>query len=109
MSTPRTTKAWTVEGAGSFDCLKLDKEHVLPALSDNEVLVKFHAASLNYRDIIIALVTTPSCASSAATANPPRATILSQRRQTSFQAPTELEKLWQLVLKSLALKKGPRF
>lgn len=55
MSTPRTTKAWTVEGAGSFDCLKLDKEHVLPALSDNEVLVKFHAASLNYRDIIIAL------------------------------------------------------
>ncbi|KAH6962416.1 hypothetical protein BKA56DRAFT_174322 [Ilyonectria sp. MPI-CAGE-AT-0026] len=55
MSTPRTTKAWTVEGAGSFDCLKFENERVLPALSDNEVLVKFHAASLNYRDIIIAL------------------------------------------------------
>ncbi|KAM6529403.1 hypothetical protein FALCPG4_007538 [Fusarium falciforme] len=55
MSSPRTTKAWTVEGNGSFDCLKFHKERVLPELSDNEVLVKFHAASLNYRDIIIAL------------------------------------------------------
>jgi NADPH:quinone reductase-like Zn-dependent oxidoreductase len=60
MSTPRTTKAWTVEGKGSFDCLKFGKERVLPELSDNEVLVKFHGASLNYRDIMIALVTMPS-------------------------------------------------
>ncbi|KAH7020450.1 hypothetical protein EDB80DRAFT_677373 [Ilyonectria destructans] len=59
MSTPRTTKAWTVEGKGSFDCLKFDKERVLPELSDNEVLVKFHAASLNYRDIMISLGTYP--------------------------------------------------
>ncbi|UPL03022.1 hypothetical protein LCI18_013956 [Fusarium solani-melongenae] len=55
MSSPRTTKAWTVEGSGSFDCLKFHEELVLPELSDNEVLVKFHAASLNYRDIIIPL------------------------------------------------------
>ncbi|KAF4471386.1 alcohol dehydrogenase [Fusarium albosuccineum] len=55
MSIPRTTKAWTVEGRGSFDCLKFDKERVLPELSDNDVLVKFYAASLNYHDIIIAL------------------------------------------------------
>lgn len=67
MATPRTTKAWTVEGQGSFDCLKFDKERVLPELSDNDVLVKFHAASLNYRDIIIALVTMPSCTSSTVT------------------------------------------
>lgn len=60
MSTPRTTKAWTVEGKGSFDCLKFDKKRVLPELSDNEVLVKFHAASLNYRDIMISLVTMSS-------------------------------------------------
>ncbi|KAK4033792.1 hypothetical protein C8A01DRAFT_19323 [Parachaetomium inaequale] len=53
MSTPKTTKAWTVEGNGGFECLKFDKERVLPELSDNEVLVKFHAASLNYRDISI--------------------------------------------------------
>ncbi|KAL6405500.1 alcohol dehydrogenase [Ilyonectria robusta] len=59
MSTPRTTKAWTVEGKGSFDCLKFDKERVLPELSDNDVLVKFHAASLNYRDIMIAMGSYP--------------------------------------------------
>jgi NADPH:quinone reductase-like Zn-dependent oxidoreductase len=67
MSVPRTTKAWTLEGKGSFDSLKFDKERVLPELSDNDVLVKFHAASLNYRDIIIALVTIPSCTSSTVT------------------------------------------
>jgi NADPH:quinone reductase-like Zn-dependent oxidoreductase len=64
MATPRTTKAWTVEGKGNFGCLKFDKERVLPELSDNDVLVKFHAASLNYRDIMIALVTMPSRTSS---------------------------------------------
>jgi NADPH:quinone reductase-like Zn-dependent oxidoreductase len=67
MSTPRTTKAWTVEGHGSFHCLKFDKERILPELSDNEVLVKLHAASLNYRDIMIPLVTMASCTSSAVT------------------------------------------
>jgi NADPH:quinone reductase-like Zn-dependent oxidoreductase len=51
-----TTKAWTVEGNGSFDSLKFAQDRVLPELTANEVLVKFHAASLNYRDVIIALV-----------------------------------------------------
>ncbi len=50
---PKTTKAWTVEGQDGFDSLKLNKDVAIPALSDNEVLVKFHAASLNYRDLII--------------------------------------------------------
>ncbi|CZS75379.1 unnamed protein product [Fusarium graminearum] len=59
MSTPRTTKSWTVEGKGSLDNLKFDKERLLPELSDYEVLVKFHAASLNFRDIMIALGTYP--------------------------------------------------
>ncbi|KAH6994659.1 hypothetical protein EDB82DRAFT_537515 [Fusarium venenatum] len=59
MSTPRITKAWSVEGKGSLDCLKLDDKLVLPELSDNEVLVKFHAASLNFRDIMIAMGTYP--------------------------------------------------
>ncbi|KAL2202888.1 NAD(P)-binding protein [Sarocladium strictum] len=53
MAVPRTTQAWTVDGTGSLDCLKFDKERVLPELSDNEVLVKIHAASLNYRDFMI--------------------------------------------------------
>ncbi|KAM0227617.1 hypothetical protein ACHAPO_011412 [Fusarium lateritium] len=59
MSTPRVTKSWTVEGTGSLDCLKFDEKRALPELSDNEVLVKFHAASLNFRDIMIAMGTYP--------------------------------------------------
>jgi NADPH:quinone reductase-like Zn-dependent oxidoreductase len=55
-----TTKTWVVEGNGSFDSLKFIQDRVLPELTANEVLVKFHAASLNYRDVIIALVTHPS-------------------------------------------------
>ncbi|KAI1052553.1 hypothetical protein LB507_009745 [Fusarium sp. FIESC RH6] len=60
MSALRITKSWTVEGTGSLDCLKFDEKRVLPELSDNEVLVKFHAASLNFRDIMIAMGTYPS-------------------------------------------------
>ncbi|WQF90142.1 Putative GroES-like superfamily, alcohol dehydrogenase-like, NAD(P)-binding domain superfamily [Colletotrichum destructivum] len=55
MSSTRTTKGWTVEGNGSFDALKFQKDRILPELTANDVLVKFHAASLNYRDVIIAL------------------------------------------------------
>ena len=50
---PKTTKAWTVEGLNGFDSLKFHKEAPLPEPSDYEVLVKFHAASLNYRDLAI--------------------------------------------------------
>jgi len=50
---PKTTKAWTVEGQDGFESLKLNNEAPIPDLFDNEVLVKFHAASLNYRDLII--------------------------------------------------------
>ncbi|KAM0207313.1 hypothetical protein ACHAPA_011769 [Fusarium lateritium] len=61
MSAPKTTKAWTVEGQGGSDMssLKFNTEHVLPQLSDNEVLVKIHAASLNFRDIMIAMGSYP--------------------------------------------------
>jgi NADPH:quinone reductase-like Zn-dependent oxidoreductase len=51
-SIPKTTKAWTVNGKNGFDSLKLSEVPV-PEVSDHEVLVKFHAASLNYRDLII--------------------------------------------------------
>ncbi|RNJ59566.1 hypothetical protein D7B24_002176 [Verticillium nonalfalfae] len=50
MSAPQTTKGWTVEGTGSLDCLRFSENLVVPGLKANEVLVKFHAASLNYRD-----------------------------------------------------------
>lgn len=52
-SIPKTGKSWTIDGKGSFDNLKFNKEAPVPEISDYEVLVKFHAASLNYRDLII--------------------------------------------------------
>lgn len=53
---PTTTKRWTVEGRGSFDNLKFREEAEIPKLGDHNILVHFHAASLNYRDLIIAKV-----------------------------------------------------
>ncbi|KAH8809095.1 hypothetical protein F5884DRAFT_753598 [Xylogone sp. PMI_703] len=53
-SIPKTTKAWTVNPRDDFSGLKLNNEVSIPPLSDNDVLVKFHAASLNYRDLVIA-------------------------------------------------------
>lgn len=56
MSLPKTTESWTVEDKGSFDALKFNKEGIIPEIPDNEVLVKMHAVSLNFRDLIITLV-----------------------------------------------------
>ena len=53
MSIPKTGKAWTIQGSDGFDSLKFNKEAAVPEVSDYEVLVKLHAASLNYRDLII--------------------------------------------------------
>lgn len=53
MSIPKTAKTWTVEGRTGYDNLKFHKDTPVPQVGDYEVLVKFHAASLNYRDLII--------------------------------------------------------
>ncbi|ORY16790.1 alcohol dehydrogenase [Clohesyomyces aquaticus] len=50
---PSTTKQWTVEGKDGFDSLKFNENASIPQLGDRDVLVKIHAASLNYRDLII--------------------------------------------------------
>jgi hypothetical protein len=50
---PKTMKAWSLEGTNGFDSLTFHGEAPLPEPSDYEVLVKFHAASLNYRDLLI--------------------------------------------------------
>lgn len=52
-SIPKTNKAWTVQGKNGFESLKLNTDTPVPQPSDYEVLVKFHAASLNYRDLVI--------------------------------------------------------
>ncbi|KAI0838465.1 NAD(P)-binding protein [Hypoxylon sp. FL0890] len=50
---PTTTKQWTVSGTDKdFDGLSLN-EGPVPKVGENDVLVKLHAASLNYRDLII--------------------------------------------------------
>jgi NADPH:quinone reductase-like Zn-dependent oxidoreductase len=53
MSVPKTSKTWTIEGRNGFDSLKLNKSALVNQPGDYECLVKFHAASLNYRDLII--------------------------------------------------------
>jgi NADPH:quinone reductase-like Zn-dependent oxidoreductase len=50
---PDTMHQWTVQGTDGFDSLKLDKNAPIPKVTERSVLVKFHAASLNYRDLII--------------------------------------------------------
>ncbi|KAI9885906.1 MAG: hypothetical protein M1823_002279 [Watsoniomyces obsoletus] len=50
---PQTTKQWKIEGRNGFDSLKFYESVEIPALGDHDVLVKIHAASLNYRDAII--------------------------------------------------------
>ncbi|KAL8921211.1 MAG: hypothetical protein Q9208_005822 [Pyrenodesmia sp. 3 TL-2023] len=50
---PTTTKQWTVAGKSGFDSLKFDEKAQIPQLGDHDVLVHFHYASLNYRDLII--------------------------------------------------------
>ncbi|KAG4030558.1 hypothetical protein MFRU_011g00180 [Monilinia fructicola] len=52
-SIPKTTKTWRVKGQNGFDSLSYDTQATLPELGANDVLVKLHAASLNYRDLII--------------------------------------------------------
>ncbi|KAI9797450.1 MAG: hypothetical protein M1833_005490 [Piccolia ochrophora] len=46
-------KGWTVQGKSGFDSLQFNEEAPVPTCGDSEVLVRFHAASLNYRDLII--------------------------------------------------------
>lgn len=46
-------KQWIVnDKENGFDSLSF-QEAPVPQVTENEVLVKFHAASLNYRDLII--------------------------------------------------------
>lgn len=48
-------KQWVSHGKGGIDSLKLE-EIAIPKPGENEVLVKIHAVSLNYRDLLILTV-----------------------------------------------------
>ncbi|KAI1125257.1 hypothetical protein F5Y10DRAFT_12107 [Nemania abortiva] len=53
MSIPTTQKQWTVTGTGKeLETLQYG-DGAVPKVGENEVLIKLHAASLNYRDLII--------------------------------------------------------
>ena len=49
---PRPTKQRAVTCINGFEDLKLQEKEI-PKLGDHDVLVNFHYASLNYRDLII--------------------------------------------------------
>ena len=56
---PSSTKQWTVDGKNGFESLNFHEKADIPTLADHDVLVNFHYASLNYRDLIIPKVRLP--------------------------------------------------
>lgn len=50
-------KQWVLHGKKGIDSLTLEKTRI-PQPGENEVLIKLHAVSLNYRDLMIATVST---------------------------------------------------
>lgn len=58
MSPPQTTKAWVLNSQNGADSLELKDGLSIPALKEDEVLVKLQGASLNHREIVIAQVRT---------------------------------------------------
>ena len=56
MAVPKHTAQWIVAGKSSFNDLKFQQSAPIPELGDHDVLVQFHYASINYRDLIIAKV-----------------------------------------------------
>jgi len=50
---PSTMKQWTVAGQDGFNSLKFNENAQVPEIGETDVLVKFEAASLNFRDLAI--------------------------------------------------------
>lgn len=53
---PKTSPAWILSEQKGIDSLELVQENPIPEVGEYDVLVKIHAASLNYRDIVVAKV-----------------------------------------------------
>lgn len=56
---PTSDKTWTVAGMDGFESLKFNGKGSVPEIGEHDVLVRFHYASLNYRDLIIPKVFNP--------------------------------------------------
>ncbi|KAF2143669.1 uncharacterized protein K452DRAFT_267952 [Aplosporella prunicola CBS 121167] len=50
---PTEMKQWTINGQNGLDSLTYQEKVPVPKLGDKDVLVKLHAASLNFRDLAI--------------------------------------------------------
>ncbi|KAF4826596.1 Zinc-type alcohol dehydrogenase-like protein [Colletotrichum tropicale] len=51
---PPTQKQWVLHGTNGFNSLTFQPDAPVPSIGDREVLVQIHAASLNFRDLMIA-------------------------------------------------------
>lgn len=79
---PTSNKTWTVAGMDGFESLKFNEKGSMPEIGEHDVLVRFHYASLNYRDLIIPMV-------SSALPRPRPGTVYKvQRLTTSYRAST---------------------
>ena len=55
----KITARWTLKTQGGIESLQYEVKAELPELGEEDVLVEMHAASLNYRDLMIAKVYNP--------------------------------------------------
>ena len=56
MAAIKTTASWVLNDQKGVDGLQYVEQLELPQVGENDVLVKLHAASLNYRDLAISKV-----------------------------------------------------
>lgn len=52
------TARWILPSQNGIDSLTFEENAPIPELGPEEVLVKMHAASINYRDLVITKVST---------------------------------------------------
>jgi NADPH:quinone reductase-like Zn-dependent oxidoreductase len=53
---PTTTSRWTLKAQDGLGSLTYEENAVVPDLGSEDVLVELHAASLNYRELVITKV-----------------------------------------------------
>ncbi len=61
MSSPQCTAAWVFNSQIGIEGLNFLEQLPLPPMKEDEILVKIHAASLNYRELLIAKVKSFPC------------------------------------------------